>query len=208
MALPQSFPVADVPIVDSTGILNLTWLQFFIALWNRTGASAGNAAQLNFNYPSTAGAVGQVLTSEGLAVAAIWTTPATKLSQLTNDVGFLTTSSLSGYSTTAQTNTQIAAYVAGQEATSAPPADAAVGSAGTSSQIARADHFHPLPFAPSFSTSVTSPKLVAGTATWTSGNGAPGGLAPPGSIYSNVGGFAGGRLYVSSGAGWTAVPGV
>jgi hypothetical protein len=205
--LSQNFPPADTPLEDENGILSLTWLQFFLSLWNRTGSSAGNGAQLSFNFPGSVGTAGQVLTSEG-AAPTIWTTLATKLSQFTNDVGFLTAASLTGYQTAAQTSTATTAAITAREATTIPPADSATGAVGTSASLARADHGHPLPAVAAFTTSVTSAKLVAGTASWTSGAGAPTGTQPSGSLYSNTSGVLGARLYVSSGAAWTAVQGV
>lgn len=40
----QAFPNIAAPLVSlPTGMVNQAWLQFFITLWNRTGAATGNA---------------------------------------------------------------------------------------------------------------------------------------------------------------------
>ena len=41
-ALNQGFPSINMPFVDpETGVMNQTWYQFLIALWNRTGQGPG-----------------------------------------------------------------------------------------------------------------------------------------------------------------------
>src|SRR4051812_13238377 len=128
MALQQNFPDMEQPLIDpDTGHLNVVWFRFLITLWNRTGSATGNDSAA-FNYPITAGNNGQVLTSQGAARPTIWTTVLTKLSQFANDVGFITSADVAGFSTPEQTDSQIAAANSAALATTVPPADSTAGS--------------------------------------------------------------------------------
>jgi hypothetical protein len=209
MATKQDFPITNGQIIDpETGGLTFQWYQFFISLWNRTGSATGNNSAF-FNYPSTTGAIGQVLTSEGSTNPSIWTTLNTKLSQFTNDVGFVTTSVLAGYSTTATTNAQINGSIISAESNATPQVITTFGSPGVSTSISRADHSHPREISPSYAGTMTAAIVKSGAATWTSGAGVPSSVQPNGSLYSNSSGTTGTRLYVSSGSGtWLAVTGV
>lgn len=202
MAINQAFPNADTPLVNPDGTLNLVWFRFFAALWNRTGSAPGNDSA-SFHYPSSAGQAGQVLTSEGNSPT-IWTTPATRLSQLTNDQGFITSQALIGLSTEASTATQIESNLA----TTIPPPDSAKGQVGQSTHSARADHAHPRETDPNYAGTVTAAEFSLGGPTWTAGTGAPTSRQPNASLYSRIDGATGSRLYVSNGTTWTAVAGV
>jgi hypothetical protein len=93
-AFRQGFPNLQTPLVDTTtGIVTPTWQFFLLNLFNRTGAESGTNGAY-FLFPASTGATGQVLTSQGSSLNTIWTTPATKLSQLTNDAGFITNAAL------------------------------------------------------------------------------------------------------------------
>lgn len=51
--LSQPFPQIPAPFVDpATGVINQTWLQLLIALWNRTGGPSGGGGSTTdiFNY--------------------------------------------------------------------------------------------------------------------------------------------------------------
>lgn len=206
MANKQNFP-GDVALVDDQNMLTLPWLQWFLSIFARTGGTSGNNAA-TFNYPESAGNVGQVLTSAGTAKPTIWTTVLTKLSQFTNDAGFLTVNDLGGFSTPGSTQTQIQQFVLQTESNDTPFPDSTAGSAGSSTNLSRADHSHPRELSPVFQISVAAPTVKAGIATWTSGTAAPTSTMPAGSLYSRTTGTLGARLYVSSGAGWNPIPGV
>lgn len=207
MAVRQGFPQLDSRVLDSNGNLSLTWLQFFTSLWQRTGSAPGNNSA-TFNYPDTNGNPNQVLTSAGSGNPAIWTNLLSKLSQFANDAGFITNAALAGLQSVAGAANQIAAYVGSQLSISIPAPDSTIGAVGILASLARADHSHPREVNPTFLGTVTASKLATGTATWTSGAGAPTSTQPNGSIYSNLSGATGSRLYVSNGTTWTAVPGV
>lgn len=206
---PQGFPGASTPVVDvNTGWVSISWLHFFLALWQRTGSSSGNVAAATFNYPTVSGNTGQVLTSQGAGAASIWTTIASKLSQLTNDVGYLTTANLTQYSTTSSTQATINSTITSREATTIPLPISTTGAVGSSASLARADHIHPRETAPTYTGKVTAGTLAVGATTWTSGSIVPTAAQPNGSIYTRSTGTTGNRLYVSNGVAWTAVVGV
>lgn len=52
IALSQPFPQIPAPFVDEHGVINQTWLQLLITLWNRTGGSSGGGGSTTdiFNY--------------------------------------------------------------------------------------------------------------------------------------------------------------
>lgn len=206
MAQPQGFPNLDTPIVDAnSGLLSIIWFRFFIALWQRSGGTAGNNSA-NFNYPDTDGTAGQVLTSAGPTKASVWTTLATKLSQFVNDTGFITADALVGLSTPESTNQQIANFSVANASNQIPPPDTTSGSIGLSSKTARADHSHPREISPNFAGDVTASRfLLHAGVSWTAGTGAPTSPAPNASLYSRTDGITGQRLYVSNGAGWEAI---
>lgn len=213
MATNQGFPT-DAPLTDpNTNTITLPWLQFFLTLYKRTGSSTGIDNSTSFNYPTTAGDPQQVLTSQGTGRPTIWSTLFTKLSQLTNDTGFITANEISGFQTGAQVDNAVAAAILTQESLDTPQPDSTNGLPGSSSLISRSDHSHPREVSPNFTGNVTAqivtaPKISTGTATWTAGSGPPVTLQPNGSIYSNTNGGTGTRLYVCSGTVWTPISAV
>lgn len=207
MAVSQGFPQLDSPLIDpQTGALSITWFQFFAALWNRTGGANGNNSQ-SFNYPDTAGSSGQVLTSEGIGVPTIWTTPVSRNSQLVNDAGFITIGDLGNFSTKDDTSSQISDSIVEAESTDMPVPDGN-GSPGFSTQISRADHQHPRESSPTYVGVVTADRFRTHGVTWTAGSGAPSTAQANGSLYSRTDGTTGNRLYVCDGSTWRAVAGV
>lgn len=207
--MAQGFPSLDTPLVDATnGTLSLPWFQFLVTIWNRTGGPIGVAFATLFNYPATTGDVGQVLTSEGHGNPTIWTTLFTKLSQFTNDAGFITTGAISDFITSDQAAGQTQDAIDARASNTLPLVDTPSGSIGISDHLSRADHSHPLPHSETFGGTVTASRFITGSVSWTSGSGTPSSIVPTGSLYSNTSGGTGSRLYVSNGAGWNAVAGV
>lgn len=205
----QGFPLAS-PLLDENGNISLAWIRFFLTLYNRLGGSNGVAnANLSalFNFPLTAGTAGQTLISHGASQPTTWTNLATKLSQLTNDAGFISLTALNTAIAGLLDTNAVNAVVNARESNTIPPPIGPAGAAGVSTDLARADHAHARESAPSYS-SVLSPIYSTGLATWTAGAHAPLAVQPNGSIYSNTSGTTGSRLYVSNGTTWAAVSGV
>jgi hypothetical protein len=209
LGVPTTSPIAD----PDNGAVTLSWLQFFISLWTRTGSGPGNNSSI-FPFPDNSGQPGQALVSQGAGKLAIWQTLATKLSQFTNDVGFITSAALVGLSTPETTQAQIDNSNLSNLSNDTPVADSRSGFAGLSTKVSRADHSHIRETNPTYNTvgavtSVSTPVINLGLTSLTSGVGIPvNGSLPNGSLYLRADGQLNARMYVSDGAVWRAVAGV
>jgi len=57
-ASPSGVPVPTQPMLDANGYVTQAWRQFFVTLWNRTGAGSGGGATANIDPSSTATGLG------------------------------------------------------------------------------------------------------------------------------------------------------
>lgn len=107
---PQEFPSLDIPLTDpTTGVMDINWFNFFLTLYNRSGASSGNNS-FAYPYPTTTGTTGQKMVASGVVgTPGSWETVTvpTELSQLTNDTNFITIAALAPYATLVEVNQQI-----------------------------------------------------------------------------------------------------
>lgn len=89
----SNLPSIDTQMVDPvTGECSTAWFNFFLSLFNRTGASAGSKSDsTSFLFPTGNGTIGQVLTSQG-GQPTSWTDPITEQRLLTD--GFVKSADL------------------------------------------------------------------------------------------------------------------
>lgn len=137
----QGMPSLKSPVVDpNTGVINPVWSQLVQTLFDRTGGVLGNNSA-NFTYPDSTGDSNEFLAGDGTYQSI---DIPTKLSQLTNDEGFIGTDALAGYVTTAELAPYaLQTFVLGNFGNLIPNVDNSPGRAGTATTASRSDHTHP-----------------------------------------------------------------
>ncbi len=178
-------PQITTPLVDpETGLIEDAWWEFFQVLFNRSGGGSGNTSYA-YPYPNTTGTIGQaMLTSGSQGTPGIWGNLATSTSQLNNDSGYITSSSLSSYVTGASLTSTLNSTLSLYATTASLNSDLALKANITN---------------PTFLGSVVIPALFVNTISTTANVNIQTGLAVGTNIQAGTG-AAGGGYYCRSGS--------